>query len=98
MCSTTGPKIFGPPTGVVSGGTFAPPTNYASNPQATANVGGAPPATLSAPPPAPPVTPPSGVDPQSQLKRASQNPFTYSWGGGGAAGHGRGPISRLYSQ
>lgn len=94
MCSTTGPKIFGPPTGVVSGGTFAPPVNYASSPQATANVGGVTPPTPPAPPTPPMPGPAQGA--QSQLKRASQNPFTYAWGGGGARS-GVGPISRLYN-
>jgi hypothetical protein len=98
MCSTTGPKIFGPPTGVVSGGTFAPPTNYASNAQPTANVGappGAPPAPVIPPTPIPSL-PPGGMLPQNNLKAISKNPFNSIWGGGSGAGRG-GPVGRMYN-
>lgn len=76
MCSSTGPKSFGAPQGLQTSGTFAPPVNYASSPQATANVG----STAPPPPPAPAVPPTSA--PKSNLLRITQNPLGFAGGYG----------------
>lgn len=82
MCSSTGPKSFGAPQGLQTSGTFAPPVNYASSPQDTANVG-------SVAPPPPPATAPTSA-PTSDLTRMTQNPLRFAGGyGRGFTGGGR---------
>lgn len=81
MCSSTGPKMFGAPQGLQTGGTFAPPVNYASSPQATANVG-----SVTPPTPPPPVAPPPMGAPKSQLRQVSENPLRFAGGYGGRGG------------
>jgi hypothetical protein len=82
MCQTTGPKYFFPPNQIGSSG-VAPPVNYASSPQATADASN--PANLPKPPQPQPVPPVTGgasgnpaTDPMSQIRRL--------FGGGGMFG------------
>ena len=63
MCSSTGPKVFGPPQGLQTSGSFQAPVTYAGSAQPTTNVG-TPPLAPAAPAPTPPAAPtPGGAQP-----------------------------------